>query len=67
MVEIELGSFMTLALSAALAIVCGIIAYITAIRETRDEIKSAFNEHIDKMHAEYEEAVKAASPPPPED
>lgn len=55
---------MTVAASTAVPIICAYIAYRISIREARREIAEAFEQHIEKLHAEhvdFVEAVKDAS------
>ena len=58
--SIDFTAFLTVALAALIAIVCGLLTYAVAIRETRQEIKAAFDDHLARLHHEHE-ALQAGS------
>lgn len=56
--SVDFTAFLTVALAALIAIVCGLLTYAVAIRETRQEIKAAFDDHLARLHHEHEEVVE---------
>jgi hypothetical protein len=53
----DVSAFVTVAATFVVAIGCGIITYRISIRQAKEEIATAFQEHIERMHNEHQEFV----------
>jgi hypothetical protein len=58
----DASAFITVAATFVVAIGCGIITYRISIRQAKEEIAAAFQQHIERMHHEHEQFVEAVEP-----
>jgi predicted RNase H-like HicB family nuclease len=46
-------AFLTVTATFLIAISCGVISYRVSIRQAKQEIDAAFQQHIERMHQEH--------------
>jgi hypothetical protein len=59
----DMSAFVTVAATFVVAISCGIITYRISIRQAKEEIATAFQEHIERMHHEHQQFVDGVVEP----
>jgi hypothetical protein len=58
----DMSAFVTVTATFVVAISCGIITYRISIRQAKEEIATAFQEHIERMHNEHQKFVETVEP-----
>lgn len=59
----DASAFVTVAATFVVAIICGIVTYRISIRQAKEEIATAFQEHIERMHNEHQQFVDSVETP----